>query len=166
MLYGAGLRRSEAAAVTIANVGADVGGGSVAVERGKGGRSRSVPVAAWAAAALAEWRAVRRGALDDDSAGGAFVVTVNRYGQPVGRALTGHSVGRIVGRIAAAAGVPVVPHDLRRAFVSAAITAGGGDLSAAAWLAGHASVTTTARYDRRQARAAAAIAAAIPAPVL
>lgn len=166
LLYGAGLRRAEAAALTVANVGADVGGGRVNVERGKGGRARVVPVAAWAASALADWRAARRSALDDDAAGGAFVVSVNRHGQPTAHPLTGHGIGRAVARVAAAAGVPVVPHDLRRAFVSAAITAGGGDLSAAAFLAGHASVTTTARYDRRQERAAAAVAAAIPPPAL
>lgn len=164
LLYGAGLRRAEAAALTVGAVAADLGGGRVNVERGKGGRARLVPVAAWAAAALADWRATRRAALDDGAAGGALLLTVNRYGRIGAVPLTGQTIGRIVGRIAAAAGVPVVPHDLRRAFVSAAITAGGGDLSAAAFLAGHASVTTTARYDRRQERAAAAVAAAIPAP--
>lgn len=166
LLYGAGLRRAEAAALTVGAVSADLGGGRVNVERGKGGRARLVPVAAWAAAALADWRAVRRAALDDGAAGGAFLLTVTRYGRVGAVPLTGQTIGRIVGRIAAAAGVPVVPHDLRRAFVSAAITAGGGDLSAAAFLAGHASVTTTARYDRRQERAAAAVAAAIPPPIV
>ena len=165
MLYGAGLRRAEAAAVLTGDVAADVGGGQVAVTRGKGGKARLVPVAAWAAAALADWRAVRRAALDDSAAGGAFLLSITRYGRVAACPLTGYTIGRQVGRVAAAAGVPVVPHDLRRAFVSAAITAGAGDLSAAAHLAGHASVTTTARYDRRQARAAAVIAAAIPAPL-
>lgn len=165
LLYGAGLRRAEAAAVTMADVAADVGGGQVAVTRGKGGKARLVPIAAWAAAALADWRAVRRSALDDSAGGGAFLLSIARYGRVAARPLTGYAIGRAVGRVADVAGVPVVPHDLRRAFVSAAITAGGGDLSAAAHLAGHSSVTTTARYDRRQARAAAIIAAAIPAPL-
>jgi len=165
MLYGAGLRRAEAAAVMVGDVVADVGGGQVAVTRGKGGKACLVPVAAWAAAALADWRAVRRAALDDSAGGGAFLLSVNRYGRVAACPLTGYTIGRQVGRVAADAGVPVVPHDLRRAFVPAAITAGAGDISTAAHLAGHASVTTTARYDRRQARAAAVIAAAIPAPM-
>lgn len=166
VLYGAGLRRAEAASLRVADVDAELAAGRVTVTRGKGGRSRAVPVAAWASGMLADWRAVRRAELDDDDAAGAFLTGVNRYGAPAAAGLTGHAIGRIVGRIAAAADVPVVPHDLRRAFVSAAITAGGGDLSAAAFLAGHASVTTTARYDRRQERAAAAIAASIPAPMM
>jgi len=71
---------------------------------------------------------------------------IGRIGQ--GR-LSGQAVHVMLRKRARQAGVAhLSPHDLRRSFVSHLLDA-GADITTVAKMAGHASVTTTARYDRR-----------------
>ncbi len=66
-----------------------------------------------------------------------------------GQRMTGQAIRDVVHRRAAQAGVDdCSPHDLRRSFVSDLLDA-GTDIVTVAAMAGHASVQTTARYDRR-----------------
>lgn len=71
------------------------------------------------------------------------------------------SVYRIVQRLAEKANIPdITPHDLRRTFASRMLEA-GVDLFVLKQSMGHASLSTTARYDRRGEKAKAKAAKAL-----
>jgi site-specific recombinase XerD len=138
LLYAGGLRRAELVGLDLADY--DQAAGTLRVS-GKGGKVRLVPVVNGAAAALADWLTVR-----GDKAGALFLGTGNRQR---GRRLTTQAIYNLLTARAAAAGIkPVSPHDMRRTFVGELLDR-GADISTVQKLAGHASVTTTARYDRR-----------------
>jgi integrase len=156
LLYGGGLRRAEAAALTWADV--DAAAGVVHVRHGKGGKARAVPLSAAALRRLDAWRAVCGPA-------GAVLRHV-RKGVTVGAGLSPAAIGEALGRLAGRAGVPGLrPHDLRRGYVTALLDV-SHDLDAVAALVGHEHTTTTARYDLGKARRAADVARRLPAPGL
>ena len=141
LMYAAGgVRRAEVAALNREDC--DLTTGEIRV-LGKGDKQRLVYVDNGAAEALRDWVAVR------GDAPGPLFVPVNRGGVLQWRRLTDQAVYNMLGKRAAQGVVTTVsPHDLRRSFVSDLLDA-GADISTVAKLAGHASVQTTARYDRR-----------------
>jgi integrase len=145
LLLGCGLRRSEAAALDLADY--DREAGELRVRSGKGNRGRAVPTVNGQRAALDAWLAVR------GQEAGAMLCPVDQAGRVTVRRLTSQALYARLARRARAAGVThFAPHDMRRTFVSGLLEA-GADLSTVARLAGHASVSTTVRYDRRDERA-------------
>jgi integrase/recombinase XerD len=149
VLYGGGLRRAELAGLAL--------GDWLPAERvlrvlGKGDRQREVPLPPGAVAALDDWLALR-----GDWEGPLFP-PVNKGGR-IGRGrVTEQAVYAALAKRAREAGVDdLSPHDLRRTYVGDLLDA-GADIATVQKLAGHADVSTTARYDRRggAARRAAA----------
>jgi site-specific recombinase XerD len=141
LLYGGGLRRSEAVALDVSDY--DVTSGMLVVRHGKGNRDRVAYATNGAADALADWLAVR--GCDD----GPLFLPVNKGGVVGDHRLTGQAVLYILRRRALQGAVArLTPHDLRRTFVSDLLDA-GADIVTVQHLAGHAQITTTARYDRR-----------------
>ena len=154
LLYGCGLRRSEAIAVQLA----DYDAGAVTIRHGKGDKERVAFCQPAGAAAVEAWIA-RRGRWP-----GALLCPLVKGGHIKQRAMTAQAVLMRLRFLAKRAKVErFSPHDLRRTFVGAMLEA-GADIASVQQLAGHAAASTTARYDRRPADARRKAAALLPLP--
>lgn len=145
----AALRRSEAAALRWRDV--DFENGVVTIQNGKGDRAREVPLAGeFALDALRTWQLAQ-------GAGREFVFCSLRKGDHLGadRPISGTDVYRVVKATEEACGIAFKPHDLRRTFITEALTT-GTPLATVQAAAGHARGETTLRYaqavDARHAR--------------
>lgn len=141
ILAGAGLRRSEAVALDLADFEPDIN--SLQVRQGKGRKSRTVYLPDGAAAVLMAWFVVR------GDQPGALLCPVRRGGHIVIRRMTDQAVMLIIQKRAEQAGIVALsPHDFRRTFITELLNS-KADILTIQNLAGHASPSTTARYDRR-----------------
>jgi integrase/recombinase XerC len=140
LLYGAGLRVGEAAALDVRDV--DLHRGDVRV-LGKGGKERVVPLPAAAREALAAWLEARRrpGLL-----GEPLFTPLRRRAGPTGR-LGARDLRRVVAARVRRAGLAgrVHPHRLRHSYATHLLDM-GADLREIQELLGHASLSTTQRY--------------------
>ena len=158
VLQSTGLRRAEAATALIERY--NHGERSLKVI-GKGNKERTVYIHPGAVPYLGRWLvtlAQRRGPI---------FRRIDRWGNISADALTARTIGYIVNERCEQAKVPQLStHDFRRNFIGDFIDA-GGDLVQAQKLAGHASATTTAAYDRRPGRAlrTAVDRLSLPSPV-
>lgn len=156
LLFAGGLRRSEAVAIDVDDL--DTETGAIRVRAGKGRKERTVYAINGASEALADWLAVR------GRDAGPLLVPVARGGRLVMRRLHSQAIYNALRRRADEAGVRrFMPHDLRRTCISEMLEA-GADLATTQRYAGHASPTTTARYDRRPEAAKRAAAARLHFP--
>jgi integrase len=141
LLYTCGLRRAELAALDRADFDAETG--RVLVRAGKGHQQRTVFAQGGALRALSDWLAAY------PTEGGSLFVPINKGGRIVPQRLSAQSVYNLLKKRASEAGVrDFSPHDMRRTFVGDMLDR-GVDIATVANIAGHASVDTTRRYDRR-----------------
>jgi integrase/recombinase XerD len=141
VLFGAGLRRSEAVALDLADYDQETG--AVTVRSGKGNKARITYATNGSREALDAWVQVR------GEEPGALFMPVLKSGKIARRRLTDEAVRFMLLKRAEEGGIAhLSPHDLRRSYISSLLDA-GADIATVQKLAGHANVTTTARYDRR-----------------
>lgn len=139
--YTAGLRRAELASLAMGDV--DRAEQTLIVRHGKGNKERVIPLAAGALDALADWLHVR------GLRAGPLFLAVNKGDRIEWAGISAEAVYKLLAKRAAEAGVKTFsPHDLRRTFAGDLLDA-GTDIATVQKLMGHASVTTTAGYDRR-----------------
>lgn len=133
LLLHAGLRVSEAVNLRAQDVVIRERSGYVTIRRGKGGKSREVPLNATARKLLAEYL---------NSVSGDWLFSNKNGGHMTSRAAQKRL--KELGRLA---GVDVTPHRLRHTFCKMLVDA-GESLDKVALLAGHASLDTTAVYTK------------------
>jgi len=140
LLYGCGLRVSEAVGLRGAQLRLEGDAGFVTVV-GKGGKERVVPLGRAARAALGRYLAEERPRLLRGRPSPWLFVRAG--GQPLSR----QAVWKLVRQRAAGAGLApgVSPHTLRHTFATH-LLAGGADLRVVQTLLGHADIGTTQVY--------------------
>ncbi len=140
VLYGGGLRVSEARGLDLDRV--DLAGGTARV-LGKGGKERVVPLGRKAVRALEAYLAVRDRIVRKGRTADAAALFIN----PSGDRLSVRAVQRMVRRRGLGAGtrVSLHPHALRHSCATHLLE-GGADLRVIQDLLGHASLSTTQRY--------------------
>jgi site-specific recombinase XerD len=141
LLYSCGLRRAELVALDLADY--NIEEGTITV-RGKRNKQRLAHVVEGARAALEDWLAFR------GSEAGPLFLPIRKGGHIQDGRLTTQAIYYILQERAARGKISkeLSPHDFRRTFVGDLLDA-GADIVTVQKLAGHANVTTTARYDRR-----------------
>jgi site-specific recombinase XerD len=139
LFLGAGLRREELASLPIERIQQRENRWCVVDLEGKGKRIRTVAIPDWAKEAVDDWIA----AMPFQT--GLLLGKVNKGGRFVGQGMTPSAVYGVVVRYAAALGIPLRPHDLRRTYGKLAHK-GGARIEQIQLSYGHASLTTTERY--------------------
>lgn len=142
----AGLRRAEIAGLRLNDYNQDDG---VMLVRGKGNKTRTVPLASGLVDVLGEWLQLR------GAAEGPLFRAINKGGRLLTGGISDAAVYDMMLKRAEQAGVKrFSPHDGRRTFAGDLLDA-GADVVAVQKLMGHSNVGTTGKYDRRGERAKA-----------
>lgn len=140
VLYNCGLRCNELASLELSDYNQSQ---SLTVRKGKGLKARSVYVNYMTRSLLREWLSIR------GYTSGMLFQPISKVGKLQLRQMSTQAIRKMLMRRAAQAGVShFTPHDLRRTMIGDMLDA-GADIVTVQHIAGHSSVTITARYDRR-----------------
>jgi site-specific recombinase XerC len=146
VLFGAGLRVGELVSIELDDLNTETG--EIKVRKAKRRKQRTAYVQGGSLAAVRDWLDIR------SSDPGALFCPVNKAGRVTVRGITTQAVHErfIIRGQEAGLAAAFSPHDARRTWIGNLLDA-GADIATVQHMAGHASPTTTSRYDRRGERA-------------
>jgi len=156
-MYACGPRRHEVVKARLRDYNSKSGR---LVITGKGDKQRTVYLENGAREAMEDWLSIR--CIEP----GPLFYPINKGGHIVfnRKGMSSQAIYKILRKRGAESGVDSFsPHDLRRTFISDMLDA-GVDIVTVSKLAGHASVTTTGRYDRRGEEVKRKAAGILPVP--
>ena len=142
ILLGTGLRRSELCKLEMADYRASER--RLLIRAGKGNKSRELFLPEWAVNHLTHWLDVRQ------RKEGFLFCWVSAGGKVnLKRGMNSSTIYRLVQSTFAQIGIPgVTPHDLRRTFITRLLEQ-KVDINTVRQMAGHAEISTTTIYDKR-----------------
>lgn len=142
LLLGTGLRRSELVALILNDY--DRRKHTLLVRHGKGNKSRLLFLPKWCQEYLAQWLTVRK--LQD----GFLICKTYENGRVVTDVgVSVSAVYRLIKTKLAAIGIPKAsPHDMRRTFITRLLEQ-SVDINTVRKMSGHADISTTTTYDKR-----------------
>jgi integrase/recombinase XerD len=140
VLIGCGLRRAEAAILSVSHIQQREGRWAIVDIVGKRDKMRTVPMPSWAKATIDSWTYSAR--IDE----GFIFRQVNKGGNLMGGGLTEQAIYNIVVNYAEKLEKQgIAPHDLRRTFAKLAHK-GGSPIDQIQLSLGHDSIQTTEKY--------------------
>ena len=140
ILIGCGLRRAEAAILSVPHIQQREGRWAIVDIVGKRDKMRTVPMPSWAKAALDAWTYPAH--IND----GFIFRHINKGGRIMGTKITEQAIYNIVvGYAEKLAALGIAPHDLRRTFAKLAHK-GGSPIDQIQLSLGHDSIQTTEKY--------------------
>lgn len=140
LLIGCGLRRAEAAILSVSHIEQREGRWAIVDIVGKRDKMRTVPMPSWAKATIDSWTYAAR--IDE----GFIFRRVNKGGNLMGERMTEQAIYNIV--VSYAENLEkqgIAPHDLRRTFAKLAHK-GGSPIDQIQLSLGHDSIQTTEKY--------------------
>lgn len=140
VLIGCGLRRAEAAILSVSHIQQREGRWAIVDIVGKRDKMRTVPMPSWARSAIDSWTSAAR--VDD----GFIFRRVNKGDNMMGERITDQAIYDIVtGYAGKLEKQGIAPHDLRRSFAKLAHK-GGSPIDQIQLSLGHNSIQTTEKY--------------------